>query len=96
MVRPRFQAGTYTRAAWPNVDGEIEHEFDDYGNHRITIKGALGDWANYADVASYKYGDRLFVAYTDYWEGMPEIAELEVIVKRTLADIYRKDDNGRG
>jgi hypothetical protein len=89
MARPRFVAGIVASVPWFNVDGDVEHEYDTFGNHRITIKGAVGEWADYIEIAKFKLNDRLFAAYTDYWHDMPEIVEYQPVAPRTLADIYR-------
>lgn len=101
MGRPSFVASEVTKAPWVNINGELCHEYDESGNHRITLNGALGDWASYGDIAllrlaNGKYvqhgGDRLFGATTDYYQGvLDEMFEIEVIVPRTLNDVYRKD-----
>lgn len=94
MARPRFQAGIVASVVWLKIDGMIEHEYDEHGNHRITIKGAVGEWADFADIATFKTkDDRLFAATTDYWmSDLPEIFEMQAVLPRTLVDVYRKED----
>lgn len=104
MARPRFIAGEATKAPWPNVKGELCHEYDDRGNHRITLNGAAGDWVSFGDIATLrlkdgKYvefgGDRLFGATTDSYQGvLDELFEIQVIVPRSLRDVYREDGDG--
>lgn len=93
MGRPRFIPGEATKAPWFKLDGELCHEYDEYGNHRITLQGVLGEWADFGDIATFKTkDDRLFAATSDFWmNDLPEIFEISVIVGRTLSDVYRKD-----
>lgn len=98
MGRPRFLPGEATKAPWVNLTGDLCHEYDAFGNHRITLNGAVGDWADFADIATFKTkDDRFFGATTDYWmNGLPEIFEIQAVVPRSLCDVYRKDSsNGR-
>lgn len=102
MGRPRFVASEVTKAPWLNIKGELCHEYDESGNHRITLNGAMGDWASYGDIALLrlekgKYvqfgGDRLFGATTDYYGGvLDELFEIQVIVPRSLSDVYRGEE----
>jgi hypothetical protein len=93
MGRPRFIAGEATKAPWLNIKGELCHEYDEYGNHRITLNGVLGEWADFGDIATFKTkDDRLFGATTDHWmNDLPEIFEIQPVVPRSLTDVYRKD-----
>jgi len=94
MGRPKFRAGIATSAPWVSLPGPIEHEYDVYGNHRITIKGAVGEWASYVEPAIFKHDDRSFVAFTDFWVSMPEIVEHQAIAPRSLVDCYKEDEDG--
>lgn len=92
MGRPRFIATEVTKVPWVNLSGDLCHEYDGRGNHRITLNGALGDWVCFASIATYKVGDRLFAASTDYWAGtLPEIFEVQTILPRSLSDAYREE-----
>jgi len=91
MPRPRFIAEDATSVPWAGLKGELCHEFDAYGNHRLTFNGRLGDWACYAGIAVLKIGDRTFRAYTDYHAMCDEIEEIIAVLPRSLVDIYNKE-----
>jgi hypothetical protein len=87
VVEPKFRAGTYTTAPWVGLDAELEHEYDEHGNHRLTFKGRVGVWAAFAAVCSITIKDqagedRTFCATTNYYWPEPEIFEKVVIVPR--------------
>lgn len=88
MARPRFVAGPATSAPWSGLKGEIIHEYDEWGSHRLTHNGRGGDWVNWVDVATLKIGDRNFRAYTDYWSALNEIEEIIAVLPRTLSELY--------
>ena len=93
MGRPKFLPGETTSAPWVNIKGDICHEYDYHGQHRLTHNGASGDWVSYSDVATHKIGDRLFAATTDYWDNqLPEIFEIQTVVPRSLRDVYREEE----
>lgn len=88
MGRPRFVAGEATRVPWAGIEGEICHEYDGWGNHRITHKGALGRWAEWGEPATYMIGDRLFRAYTDHFRWINEIEEIIAVLPRTFSNAH--------
>lgn len=52
----------------------VVHEYDTRGWHRLVVKGALGNWANYGDIAYFTYGSVKIAATTEYyWPNLPEI-----------------------
>jgi hypothetical protein len=95
MGRPRFQDGEATKVPWVLKGKTIEliHVFDEWGSHRLTLNGRLGDWARYTDIAYLKVDDRLFGATTDYHTGVidpGEVFEVQTILPRTLGEVYGK------
>lgn len=61
----------------------VVHEYDTRGCHRLVIKGVLGDWVSYADIAYFIYGSVKIAATTDYyWPELPEIFKIVPIRNR--------------
>lgn len=92
MARPRFVAGPATSAPWNGLKGEIIHEYDEWGSHRLTHNGRGGDWANFADHCVLKIADRTFKAYTDYHSDSNEIEEVIAVLPRTLSELYNNGE----
>lgn len=82
MGRPRFQAGVVSQTPWINIKGEIEHEYDEDGNHRLCHNGRVGDWVTYADVAVLKIGELKFGASTDFHFHLPDVFEIRPIMEK--------------
>ncbi len=47
----------------------IIQEFDDYGNHRVSVNGVLSDWYAYKTIIKMKVGEGFVGSTTDYYEG---------------------------
>jgi hypothetical protein len=87
VAEPKFRAGTYTTAPWVGLDAELEHEYDEHGNHRLTYKGRVGAWVSFSEVCSVSVADqageeRMFCATTKFYWPEAEIYEKVVIVPR--------------
>jgi hypothetical protein len=85
MARPRFVRGTPTSVPWTGLKGELCHEYDQHGNHRITHNGRLGDWVSFAEAAIFSIDGRNFRAYTDYHVFFNEIEEVIAVLPRTFS-----------
>lgn len=92
MGKPRFIAGVYNSVPWVGLQGEISHEYDEWGSHRLVHAGRGGDWANWTDIATLKIKDRLFRGYSDFWSEVNEIEEVIAVAPRGLSDLYREDE----
>lgn len=61
----------------------LEHEFDDYGNHRLIVKPVNGkerksEWESYTGIARTVSKNRHFAATTEYYSGvLPRVFELK-------------------
>jgi hypothetical protein len=88
MPRPRFVRGTPTSVPWTGLKGELCHEYDEHGNHRITLNGRVGDWVCFASVATFSWNGRNFRAYTDYHPFFNEIEEVIAVLPRKFSQCY--------
>ena len=54
--------------------GEVCHEFDETGNHRLQFKGRLSDWETYGGIAILRVDRVCFAGTTEYYANvLPEI-----------------------
>lgn len=62
-------------------DMTVIHEFDDFGNHRLTIpaKGLVGDWVTYTVLCQISGFGSTYYGCTDYYTGTFPSGVFEII-----------------
>ena len=54
--------------------GEVGHEFDETGNHRLTFRGKVGCWETYGEICKLEVDGVWFAGTTEYFYSvLPEI-----------------------
>lgn len=72
------------------VDGyEIEHEYDGYGNHRITCRGEQSLWCTFRTFPKLVIEGKTFMAASDYFSSFlpPVFRIIYPTITRTVSDI---------
>lgn len=47
---------------------DIEHEYDDHGNHRLRYYAQVGLWTTYQSIAEIEIHKTQILCATDFWE----------------------------
>lgn len=61
----------------------IRHEFDAFGNHRLSTTDVFGPWAAYNAIAFLGIGKYRYAATTDYFEDkLPRVFAIETAMRK--------------
>lgn len=73
--------------------GEVGHEFDETGNHRLTYGGSVGNWEIYGEICKLERKGIWFAGTTEYFWGI--LPEIFVIHSLKEHDIEELKHNGK-